>query len=80
VKNTPSEDLTDLRRLRKLDLERVRRIIRQELTDKQREVILAYYFQNKRIPRIAEEWGVHKSSVSRLLRRAENRLKKFLIY
>ncbi len=80
MKNTLSEDLGDLRRLNKLDLGRVRRIIRHELTDRQREAILAYYFQNKRIPQIAGEWGVHKSSVSRLLHRAENRLKKFLIY
>ena len=61
-------------------VERLRRIIREELSQPQREVVVAYYFQNKRIPQIAREWGVNKSSVSRLLKRAEKSLQKYLKY
>jgi len=52
----------------KTQLQRLRRVIEQELTQKQREIILAYYFQDKTIPQIAAERGVQKSSVSRCLR------------
>jgi RNA polymerase sigma factor (sigma-70 family) len=65
---------------REMALERVRRVIREELTEQQREVILAYYFQEKKIPQIAEERGVQKSTVSRTLHRAEQRLKRYLKY
>lgn len=60
--------------------DRIRRIIRDELTDRQREVLVAYYFQGKRIPQISEELGIHKSSVSRTLRRAEEILKNYMKY
>ena len=59
---------------------RVRRVIQEELTELQRYVILAYYFQEKKIPQIARERGVHKSTVSRTLHRAEQRLKRCLKY
>ena len=63
-----------------VQLQRIRRVIEMELTQKQRETILAYYFQDKTIPEIAEERGVHKSSVSRCLRRAERKLRLCLRY
>jgi RNA polymerase sigma factor (sigma-70 family) len=61
-------------------LEQVRRVIREELTQLQREVIIAYYFQEKKIPQIARERGVQKSTISRTLHRAERRLKRYLKY
>ena len=61
-------------------MERIRRVIEQELTQKQREVIIAYYFQDKSIPQIAEERGIHKSSVCRCLQRAEARVRRCLKY
>lgn len=59
---------------------RIRRVIQEELTEMQRYVILAYYFQEKKIPQIARERGVQKSTVSRTLHRAEQRLKRCLKY
>lgn len=59
---------------------RVDRVIREELTPLQREVLIAYYIQGLTIPAIAQERGVHKSSVSRALKRAENTLRRFLKY
>ena len=61
-------------------MRRLRRVIDQELTQKQREIIVAYYFQDKTIPQIAAERGVHKSSVSRCLHRAEKRVRLCLRY
>lgn len=61
-------------------LQRIRRVIENELTPKQREVMLAYYFQDKTVPQIAEERGVHRSSVSRCLKRAERKVRLCLRY
>ena len=65
---------------REMQLKRVQRVIREELTEKQREILLAYYIRNLTIPQIAAERGVHKSTVSRTLHRAENKLRRFLRY
>lgn len=61
-------------------MQRIRRVIEQELTRKQREIMLAYYFQDKSIPEIAAERGIHKSSVCRCLQRAEKRVRHCLKY
>ena len=61
-------------------MQRIRRVIERELTQKQREIILAYYFQDKSIPEIAAERGIHKSSVCRCLQRAEKRVRHCLKY
>ena len=68
-------------------MQRIRRVIereltqkQRELTQKQREIILAYYFQDKSIPDIAAERGIHKSSVCRCLQRAEKRVRHCLKY
>ena len=63
-----------------VQMQRIRRVIEQELTQKQREIILAYYFQDKSIPEIAAERGIHKSSVCRCLQRAEKRVRHCLKY
>ena len=61
-------------------MQRIRRVIAEELTQKQREIILAYYFQDKSIPDIAAERGIHKSSVCRCMQRAEKRVRHCLKY
>ena len=65
---------------REMQLERVRRVIREELTPLQREVLTAYYFQEMTLSQIAQERGVNKSSVCKALKRAETRLRRFLKY
>ncbi len=54
--------------------------IDEELTNKQREVLLLYYFEGKSTIEIAKMLGVNKSSVSRLLSRAKMRIQKVLKY
>ena len=65
---------------REVQLKRIQRVIREELTPLQRETLLAYYFQEKSITEIAEERGVNKSTVCRTLHRAEGKLRRYLKY
>ena len=65
---------------REMQIKRVQRVIAEELTPLQREILTAYYFQEMTIVQIAEERGVNKSSVCRVLKRAEDRLRRFLKY
>lgn len=65
-----------LRRLR----QNLRRAREQELTDRQREMVSLYYDQGMTMPQIAEHLGVNRSTVSRTLRRARDRLYRFLRY
>lgn len=64
----------------KMQMERVNRVIAEELTTTQREVFTAYYLQEMTIPEIAQMRGVNKSAVCRSLKRAENRVRRFLMY
>ena len=80
MKNILCEDYEGPRLPPKTQLHRIRRVMEMELTQKQREVMLAYYFQDKSIPEIAAERGVHKSSVCRCLRRAEKKVRLCLRY
>ena len=65
---------------REVQLKRVQRVIQEELTPLQRETLIAYYFQERTITQIAQERGVNKSTVSRTLHRAEEKLRKYLKY
>ena len=52
----------------------------RELSPRQRQILEAYYFENCRPSQIARQLGVHRSTVTRTLHRAENRLRRFLTY
>ena len=80
MKNILYEGYEGPRLPREVQMKRVQRVIREELTPIQREVLLAYYIHNQTIPQIALDRGVHKSTVSRTLHRAEEKLRRFLRY
>ena len=80
MKNILYEGYEGPRLPKEVQMKRVKRVIREELTVNQREVLLAYYIRNLTIPRIAEERGVNKSTVSRTLHRAEEKLRRYLRY
>ncbi len=80
MKNTLYEGYEGPRLPKAVQLKRVQRVIREELTDNQREILLAYYISDRNIPQIALDRGVHKSTVSRTLKRAEEKLRRFLKY
>ena len=58
MENTPFNFDSGLHLPRDVQLQRVKRVIEGELTDLQRETIIAYYFQQKNISCIARERGV----------------------
>ncbi len=80
ARNIPCEGSASLRLPKKVQLERVSRVIQAELTQLQQQTLIAYYFQGQNIPTIARQRGVSKSTVSRTLRRAEEKLRRFLRY
>ena len=80
MKNTLYEGYEGPRLPRQIQIKRVQRVIREELTENQREILLAYYMENRTSPQIAEDRGVNKSTVSRTLHRAEEKLRRYLRY
>ena len=80
MKNILYEGYLGPRMPRQVQLQRGQRVIQEELTPLQRETLLAYNFQEQTIPQIAAERGVHKSTVSRTLHRAEDKLRRYLKY
>ena len=80
MKNILYEGYMGPRLPREMQLKRVQRVIQEELTPLQRETLILYYFQEMTIPQIALRRGVHKSTVSRTLHRAEDKLRRFLKY
>ena len=80
MKNILYEGYQGIRLPREVQLKRVQRVIKEELTPLQREALIAYYFQEQTITQIAEERGVNKSTVCRTLHRAEEKLRRYLKY
>ena len=80
MKNILYEGYLGPRLPREVQLKRVQNVIRGELTENQREMLTAYYFEKQTMTEIARNRGVHISTVSRTIRRAEEKLRKFLKY
>jgi RNA polymerase sigma factor (sigma-70 family) len=80
MKNILYEGYLGPRLPREVQLKRVQRVIREELTELQREALLGYYFQEKTMTQIAQERGVNKSTICRTLHRAEEKLRRYLKY
>lgn len=80
MKNTLYDGYLGPRLPRKMQLERVQRVISEELTPIQRQTLTDYYFNRLTIPQIARQRSVHKSTVSRTLHRAEDKLRRYLKY
>ena len=58
----------------------LRRACEAELTSRQRHIVKLYFEQGLSVTEIARREGLHKSSVSRTLRRAKERLRNCLQY
>ncbi len=80
MKNTLFEGFLFRQIPREQQIKRMKAVIREELTQLQRDTILAYYFENKSLVQIAKERNVNKSTVCRTLKRAETKLRRFLQY
>ena len=80
MRNILYEGYQGIRLPREVQLKRIQRVIREELTPLQREALIAYYFQEQSITQIAQDRGVNKSTVCRTLHRAEEKLRRSLKY
>ena len=80
MRNTLFEGYEGPRLPRQVQLKRLRRVSESELTEVQREILVAYYFQNRTMEQIARERGVCRSTVCRTLHRAEERVRRCLRY
>lgn len=56
--------------------EAIHKAVKEDLTERQRELIIMYYLEGKTMPEIADELKINKSTVSRTINRAVNRIKK----
>ena len=80
MKSTLYDGYKGIRLPKEVQMKRVQRVIEEELTPLQREALIAYYIQGQTIPEIARDRGVQKSTISRTLHRAEDKLRRFLKY
>ncbi|MBQ7565627.1 MAG: sigma-70 family RNA polymerase sigma factor [Oscillospiraceae bacterium] len=80
MRNTDFEGYFAPRRPRDEQLRRLRAAIEQELTPRQQCVLRAVYLENRTETDLARELGVNKSTVSRTLSRARDRLRRCLRY
>lgn len=58
----------------------LRQVREQELTPRQRQVLELYYDRHLTLREIAQELGVHSSTVCRTMQRAKERLRRYLQY
>lgn len=63
-----------------VQIQRMIRVMDEELTEKQRAYLAAYYFEELRPSQIARRYRVNRSTVMRTIHRAEDRLRRHLIY
>ena len=56
------------------------RALREDVTAKQRQMMLLYYAEGKNMREIGELLGIDKSTVSRTIKRGERRLQRCLRY
>lgn len=80
MRNIPFEGFLFSQISQEQQLRRIKTVMQEELTELQRDTILAYYFEDKSILQIAQDRNVNKSTVLRTLRRAESTLRRFLKY
>lgn len=58
----------------------MRAAIERELTEKQRQYLIGYYIDGKKMRELAYENGVSESNVSKIIKRAINTLKARSVY
>ena len=80
MRNIPYDNVFGIQFPKEVQIRRILRVMEKELTEKQRQTLKAYYFDELSPAEIARRQGVNRSTVSRSLRRAEERLRRYLTY
>jgi RNA polymerase sigma-70 factor (ECF subfamily) len=65
-----------LHRLRKL----IPKVIKDDLTPKQKEILILYYYEKLNIPQIASLKSLNKSTISRHIKGGKRKIKQLLKY
>lgn len=55
-------------------------VLRDNVTERQRQMLILYFFKHKNIPEIAQLLHVNKSTVSRTITRGISNIRKYLKY
>ena len=76
LRETAEDNHDQLERLRR----NLRRAREQELTPRQKEILDLYYDRGLKMPQIARKLGINRSTVSRTVKRARERLYRCLRY
>lgn len=74
------EEASDNKALLRSATRAVRKVITDELTSRQKEYIVLYYYKEMDMSEIAEMYNVNKSTVSRTINRARNNIIKYTKY
>ena len=72
IKNPQGDKCDD--RLHSVAVRALREIVKEELSERQKQFIVLYYYENKTMAEIADICGVNVSTVSRTLRRARKNI------
>ena len=59
---------------------RLVRVMREELTERQEELIRLYYLEDMKMTEIAQRLEISPSTVSRTIKRGRDRIRKYLKY
>lgn len=66
--------------LRKIAIKALKKIIEEQLSTRQKQYIVLYYYNNVDMVQIAKQCGVNKSTVSRTINRAKQNIYKYMKY
>ena len=75
-----NENLNSNSSLKKIAIRALKKVIEEQLTTRQKQFIVLYYYNNKNMVEIAKQFGVNKSTVSRTINRAKQKIYKYMKY
>lgn len=76
-KNSNSQSNTNLR---KIAIRALKKVIEEQLSTRQKQYIMLYYYNDVDMVQIANQFGVNKSTVSRTINRAKQNIYKYMKY
>ena len=58
----------------------LRKVVDEQLSERQKQYVMLYYYKRMKITQIAQMFGVNKSTVSRTINRARQNIKRYMQY
>lgn len=66
--------------IKKIAIKALKKVIEEQLTTRQKQYLVLYYYNNVDMVQIAKQFGVNKSTVSRTINRARQKIYKYMKY